>query len=121
MADILVVDDHEQVRAVLTEILRDDAHTVRQAADGTSALALARERPPDIVFLDLQMPDMDGLDVLRALRADPATAKAGVVILTARGDRDRQAGMELGAVEYFVKPFSPLALLDLVDRLTAEA
>ena len=119
MADILIVDDHEGVRIVLREVLQDEAHTVREAADGATALALAREHPPDIVFLDLQMPDMDGLEVLRALRDDPSTRSACVVILTARGDRDREAGLELGAEEYFTKPFSPLAVLELVERLTA--
>jgi len=121
MADILIVDDHEQVRAVLLEILQDDAHTVREASDGATALALARERRPDIVFLDLQMPGMDGMEVLRALREDPTTKDARVVILTARGDRDREAGLDLGAEAYFVKPFSPLAVLELVERLAAEA
>lgn len=119
MADILIVDDHEQMREVLLEILQGEEHTVREASDGATALALARERPPDIVFLDLRMPGMDGMDVLRALQDDPATQRARVVILTARGDRDRQAGLDLGAVEYFVKPFSPVAVLELVERLTS--
>ncbi|HUG88329.1 MAG TPA: response regulator [Actinomycetota bacterium] len=121
MADILIVDDHEQVRAVMREILQGEEHSVREASDGATALSLARERAPDIVFLDLQMPDMDGMEVLRALRDDESTRSARVVILTARGDRDRQAGLELGAEAYFVKPFSPLAVLELVERLTAEA
>lgn len=115
--DILIVDDHESVRGVLREILEEEGVTVRVAADGETALAMAAERPPDLVFLDLSMPDMDGLEVLRRLRADPRTAAARVVIVTARAEEERGEGVALGATEYFTKPFSPLAVLRLVDRL----
>lgn len=117
MADILIVDDHEQVRAVLREILQDEAHTVREASDGAAALKLARDRSPDIVFLDLRMPDMDGLEVLRALRENPTTADVRVVILTAHGEREAETELDVEA--YFTKPFSPLAVLELVERLTS--
>lgn len=115
MADILIVDDHEQIREVLREILQDESHTVREASNGSDALALARQRPPELVFLDLRMPDIDGLEVLRELRDDPRTKAARVVILTAHPESEPALDVEA----YFTKPFSPLAVLELVERLTS--
>lgn len=120
MSDILIIEDHDSVRTILREILEDERHTVRDAADGETALVLARERRPDIVFLDLQMPGMDGREVLQKLRSDPATEETRVVVVTAMGDEEREDLLELGADDYFTKPFSPLALLELVERLHDE-
>lgn len=117
MADILIVEDHEAVRSVMAEILRDEHHHVRVASDGETGLALARERCPDLVFLDLQMPGVDGHEVLRSLKEDPLTHRAKVVVVTARGVQDREEILALGAEDYFTKPFSPLAILELVERL----
>lgn len=120
MADILIIEDHEPVRSVLEEILRDEPHEVRTASDGEAGLALARERCPDLVLLDLAMPGMVGAEVLRALKDDPATAPAKVVVVTAGAETDRERLLALGAEDYFTKPFSPLAILGLVERLTGE-
>lgn len=114
---ILVVDDHEAIRTVLREMLADDDLDIREAGDGESALAAARERVPDVVFLDLSMPGMDGLAVLRRLKADERTSAVRVVLITAHGAEGREEGLSLGAEEYFEKPFSPLELLRLVERM----
>jgi CheY-like chemotaxis protein len=121
MADILIIEDHEPVRSVLEEILRDEHHEVRAASDGETGLTLARERCPDLVFLDLKMPGVEGAEVLRELKADPETQRAKVVIVTAGAEAEREEILALGAEDYFTKPFSPLAILDLVERLTNEA
>ncbi len=102
---VLVVDDEDMVREVLARYLEREGYRVAAAADGGSALALAERDRPDVVLLDLMLPGVDGLSVLRRLRAggDPA-----VIVLTARGDEvDRVLGLELGADDYVVKPFSP--------------
>jgi DNA-binding response OmpR family regulator len=102
---VLVVDDEDMVREVLERYLEREGYRVAAAADGGSALALAERERPDVVLLDLMLPGVDGLSVLRRLRAggDPA-----VIVLTARGDEvDRVLGLELGADDYVVKPFSP--------------
>lgn len=119
--DVLIVDDQADVRAVLREILEMEGLTIREAADGAAALRACEERVPDIVFLDLSMPGMDGLEVLRALKADDRTAAAKVVIVTARGEGARREGEALGADEFFTKPYSPIAILQLVENLLAGA
>jgi DNA-binding response OmpR family regulator len=86
--------------------------------DGRAALQRVRERPYDLVILDLQLPGVDGLAVCTALRAEPATRRIPVVMLTARGDEsDRVVGLEMGADDYVVKPFSPKELVARVRAL----
>jgi two-component system phosphate regulon response regulator PhoB len=78
---------------------------------------MVRADPPDLVFLDLNIPGVSGTDVLRALKGDPATAAVSVIIVTATGEEGRERVIRLGADEYFTKPFSPLALLGTVERV----
>ena len=112
MARILVVEDERDLRQVLAYNLRDAGHDVSLAAEGNKGLELAAEQPPDLVLLDLMLPDMSGLEVCRALKADPLTRHIPVVMLTARGEEiDRVVGFELGADDYVVKPFSVRELL----------
>ena len=118
--DILIVDDQADVRAVLREILEVEGLTIREAPDGETALRMCAERVPRVVFLDLSMPGMDGLEVLRALKADEHTAPAKVVIVTARGEIARAQGVAAGADEFYTKPFSPLAILQLVENMLSE-
>ena len=102
---VLVVDDEPTVREVVVSYLRRDGHLVAEAADGATALALLDAEPPDLVVLDLMLPGVNGLDILRRVRA---TGDIPVIMLTARADEsDRVAGLELGADDYVVKPFSP--------------
>ncbi|MFC5176846.1 response regulator transcription factor [Nocardioides taihuensis] len=122
MARVLVVDDDPTVREVVVSYLRAHHHEVVEAADGESALRLFAAEQADLVVLDLMLPDLDGLEVCRRLRA---RADVPVVMLTALGaEEDRVAGLEHGADDYVGKPFSPreLALrVDSVLRRSGEA
>ncbi|MCD2189344.1 response regulator [Actinomycetospora soli] len=105
---VLVVDDDEAVRTVASWQLESDGFAVDQAGDGAAALAAIDGTPPDLVVLDLTMPGVGGLDVLRRVRAKPATEALPVIVLSGRsGETDRIVGLDLGADDYLVKPFSP--------------
>ncbi len=115
MQRILVVDDEDSIVQVLEQRLRRDGFEVAVARDGARALVLMHELQPAVAVLDLGLPDMDGLDVLRQWRANGA--QVPVIILTARGDEmDRVTGLEVGADDYVSKPFSPR---ELVARIRA--
>jgi two-component system, sensor histidine kinase and response regulator len=112
MNTILVVEDEAAVRANLVEILEGEGFRVLEAGHGHEGLRLAREHLPDVVLCDIMMPDLDGHDVLEALRRDAATARLPVVFLTARASReDVRTGMSLGADDYLTKPFTRRELL----------
>jgi DNA-binding response OmpR family regulator len=107
-AELLVVDDEPMVREVVTRYLEQDGHRVTTVADGPSARAALANHAFDLIVLDLMLPGVDGLSILRELRQ---TDDAPVILLTARGDEaDRILGLELGADDYVVKPFSPREL-----------
>lgn len=118
-ARVLVVDDEPMVREVVTRYLQNDGHEVREAADGVEALRELDRRAFDLVVLDLMLPSVDGLSVLRQLRD---RSEVPVIILTARGDEgDRVLGLELGADDYVVKPFSPRELTARVTSVLRRA
>ncbi|MDL5155570.1 response regulator [Actinomycetospora termitidis] len=105
---VLVVDDDEAARTVASWRLESDGFAVDQAADGAAALAAIDGSCPDLVVLDLSMPGIGGLDVLRRVRATPTTESLPVIVLSGRsGETDRIVGLDLGADDYLVKPFSP--------------
>lgn len=106
---VLVVDDDARVRTVVAWALEADGLTVVEAADGPGALDAAARHRPDLVVLDLTLPGLGGLDVLRRLRAgDPGSGAVPVIVLSGRGgETDRIVGLDLGADDYLVKPFSP--------------
>ncbi len=106
---VLVVDDDERVRTVVSWQLEADGYTVTQAADGAAALEQIASDRPDLVVLDLSMPGVGGLDVLRRVRgATGGPASLPVIVLSGRsGETDRIVGLDLGADDYLVKPFSP--------------
>jgi DNA-binding response OmpR family regulator len=111
---ILVVDDEAGIRDLVGSYLRDEGFAVDEAVDGEAALARFAERVPDLVILDLRLPGMGGLDVLREIRR---TSPVYVIVLTARADEtDKLIGLELGADDYITKPFSPR---ELVARVRA--
>ena len=116
---LLVVDDDPFIRKLVTTTLEDVSQfTLLEAADGVEALELADRERPAVVLLDVEMPRLDGLGVCRALRANPATRDATIVILTAgHGDQVEAQAEQAGADLFLTKPFSPLELLRLVDRL----
>ncbi len=116
---VLVVDDDPFIRKLVATTLEDVADfELHEAGDGVQALAVARREQPTIVFLDVDMPRVDGIDACRQLRADPQTRAATIVMLTAaHGDQVERLSEEAGADLFLTKPFSPLDLLRLVDRL----
>ena len=116
-ARILVVEDHPTMRDAMRLVLEGEGFAIDEASDGDSALEMVRANPPDLVFLDLNIPGVSGTDVLRALKGDPATAAVSVIIVTATGEEGRERVIRHGADEYFTKPFSPLALLGTVERV----
>jgi two-component system alkaline phosphatase synthesis response regulator PhoP len=106
---ILVVDDEARIVKLARDYLEQAGFRVVSAADGLTALAVARRDRPDLIVLDLMLPGMDGLDVCRSLRR---TSDVPVIMLTARAEEaDRLIGLELGADDYIVKPFSPRELV----------
>lgn len=116
-AEILIVEDHPTMREAMRLVLEQEGFVIREAADGASALAMVRSEPPDLMFLDLNIPGTSGADVLRELKADSATAGVRVIIVTATGEEGREYVLSLGADEYFTKPFSPTALLRTVEQV----
>lgn len=105
---VLIVEDEPDIAEVLEYNLGRAEFEVEVARRGDDALSTIRRRPPDLLLLDLMLPGVDGLELTRALKRDPATAQIPIVMLTARGDEvDRIVGLELGADDYIPKPFSP--------------
>ncbi len=103
---ILVVEDDADLRDLITYNLRGEGFVVLTAADGVTALDIARQNPVSLVLLDLMLPRLDGLDVCRQLRARPETAQVPILMLTARGEEtDKVVGLEVGADDYVTKPF----------------
>ena len=114
MSKILIVEDEATVREALAQHLRGEEYEVITAEDGAQGLKLAREASPDLIILDLMLPELDGLSVCRMLRRDSDTP---IIMLTARGtEMDRITGLETGADDYVVKPFS---LGELLARVRA--
>jgi CheY-like chemotaxis protein len=116
-ARILIVEDHPTMREAMRLVLDGEGFDIREAADGPTALAEVRADPPDLVFLDQNLPGSSGAEVLEAIRSDPATATVRVIIVTADGEEGRGPAMRLGADGYVMKPFSPSDLLETVARL----
>ena len=117
---ILVVDDEPTITEVVSRYLERAGYAVRVAGDGPEALRLAAESRPDLVVLDLMLPGMDGLEVMRRI-SEPANGsgrRVSVILLTAKGDPgDRILGLRLGADDYVAKPFSPAELVARVDAV----
>ena len=116
---ILVVDDDPGIRRLITTTLRDvGGFRIEEAGGGLQALDTAAGLRPEIVFLDYEMPDLDGFETCRRLRSDPVTADATIIMLTGMSDAPAQdRAVDAGADMFLTKPFSPLHLLTLVDEL----
>ena len=114
---VLVVDDEPTIGEVVSRYLERAGYETRVAADGTAALEAVAERSPDLIVLDLMLPGLDGLEVMRRVR-ERRDHSSAIILLTAKGDEsDRIVGLRLGADDYVVKPFSPAELVARVDAV----
>jgi DNA-binding response OmpR family regulator len=121
MRRIFVVDDEPDVVELLRTILEAEGFEVEATTDGGTALPRILDRPPDLLLLDLMMPDMDGFELLKLLRQDPRGRELRVLILSARtGHQDQVESLQLGANAYVFKPFSPRDLTRQVHALLAD-
>jgi DNA-binding response OmpR family regulator len=119
---ILVVDDEPDALEILGFKLKEAGYAPIFAYDGSSAISTVREERPDLVVLDLMLPEVDGFEVCKILRRDRATATIPILMLTARtSETDRVLGLELGADDYVTKPFSPRELILRVKKLLARS
>jgi len=109
---ILVVDDEEDILELVRYNLAREGYKILCASSGEDGLKAAKSEKPDLIVLDLMLPGIDGLDVTRRLKGDPATRRIPIVMLTAKGEEsDIVTGLELGAEDYITKPFSPRVLV----------
>jgi two-component system chemotaxis response regulator CheY len=122
MRDVLVVDDSKVMREMVTACLRPNGDlTVSHAATGLEAIEQLSLRPYDLVVLDLNMPDIGGLEVIEFVRAQDRLRRLPILVVTTRGDDDtRAAALAAGATRYLTKPFSPEAILSEVNALLEE-
>lgn len=119
---ILVVDDEEDILHFLELVLREKGYEVATASSGHEALTRAQMDTPDLILLDIMMPQMDGWEVLKLLRVEADTARIPVAMLSARTEaKDRVQGLQEGAVDYICKPFSLQDLLAKIDAIFKEA
>jgi len=117
-AKILAVDDEPDLIDLMQYHLVRAGHEVTTATNGWEAIHSVRQNRPDIILLDLMLPDLDGFGVCEILRRDPLTATIPIVIVSAWSSPDsRHLGLELGALDYLTKPFSPHELVERVNRL----
>ena len=115
---ILIADDNENIREALTYLLEDEGYKLWMAKDGAETLEKARDVHPDILFLDIMMPIMNGYEVCRVIKNDPELKKIYVIMLTAKGQAaEQERGRNVGADEYIVKPFSPMEVLARIKKL----
>jgi two-component system, OmpR family, phosphate regulon response regulator PhoB len=122
MLTILIADDEAHVVELVRVTLEDDRVRVVEAPDGATALLLAAELEPELIFLDVNLPDLSGLEVCRRLRREPRLAGVRIVMLTAAAQQDDiTRGLAAGASQYLTKPFSPVRLLSLVEGLLPRA
>jgi two-component system, OmpR family, phosphate regulon response regulator PhoB len=118
MAKVLIIEDEDDIRSVLEYNLTEKGHKTLASGSGTEGLKLAREHKPELVLLDLMLPDLHGTEVCRAIRADKTLEGTKIIFLTAKGEEiDRVVGFELGADDYVVKPFSVRELMLRVDAI----
>jgi two-component system, OmpR family, alkaline phosphatase synthesis response regulator PhoP len=116
MAKILVAEDEKQIADMIAFKLTNGGHQVIRAEDGDQAVAMAGRELPDLILLDAMMPGLNGFEVLRRLKGDPALCAVPVIMVTAKGhERDVLSGLRGGAVDYVVKPFSLKELAARVD------
>ncbi|MCI0412627.1 response regulator [bacterium] len=118
---ILLVDDEEDILDFLELILEEQGYSVIKATSGTDALAAAQMHRPELILLDIMMPEMDGWEVLKLLKADEEVTHIPVAMLTARTEmKDKIQGLQEGAIDYICKPFATKELLDKLEIILAQ-
>jgi DNA-binding response OmpR family regulator len=121
MPTVLIADDEPHIVELVRVTLEDERIRVHEAFDGPTALSLAEALGPEIIFLDVEMPGLSGLEVCRRLREDGRFARTTIVMLTAAAQQqDIERGLDAGADHYLTKPFSPVRLLALVERFVPQ-
>lgn len=117
---VMVVDDEPFILRSLVYVLKKEGYDVASAEDGNDALLRIRESKPEILFLDVMMPKMDGFEVCRVIKEDPELREIYVILLTAKGQaKDRESAAQVGADEYITKPFRPSLVIEKVRALLA--
>lgn len=118
MGKVLLVDDHPDILRLLQMSLKNEGHTILTASDGAAALDQIQQERPDIVILDVVMPEVDGYRVLNRVKTDPALQDIIIVMLTVRDQpEDMALGLDIGADFYLTKPFRPTDVTTLVQRI----
>jgi DNA-binding response OmpR family regulator len=117
---ILLADDEEDIKIVLRMFLESRGYAVCTAYDGLDAIDQAKNEKPDVVLLDVMMPLLDGFEVCKKLKADPATAAIPVIMLSAASHAEMiQKGLNAGAIDYMIKPFEPEKLDQMLTKIFA--
>jgi two-component system chemotaxis response regulator CheY len=119
LKDVLIVDDSKTMRLLISFALAKYwGCQIREASNGVEALAMLAESLPDLMVVDINMPEMNGLELIKTVRQDPFKANLPIIVITTEGsDEDIRKGMQAGATEYLVKPFQPQRLQAIIDRL----
>ena len=119
---ILYVEDNEPNRVMLRDLLKRTTYQLMEAEDGEAGVAAALETPPDLILMDIQLPKLSGLEAMRRIRAEAATAHTPIIAITSFAlSGDEKKAKEAGATAYLTKPYSPSGLLSLIRKLLPEA
>ena len=118
---ILNVEDNEFNRKIVRQLLAKTTYRLREAVDGEAGMASARESPPDLILMDIQLPKISGLEATRQLRGDPRTSAVPIIVITSFAlSGDEQKARDAGATAYLAKPYSPRELLAKIREIVPE-